>query len=97
MSDLIERDAAIKSVRKAYIPEDNAYEHWFNMGVKAAITQINRTDPSTKPEIIRCRDCKHWDKTWTNDWSPDYHYCPMIDGVRKGDFYCADAEWRADE
>lgn len=53
--------------------------------------------PSAQPEIIRCRDCKHWDKTWTNDWSPDYHYCPMIDGVRKGDFYCADAERRTDE
>lgn len=53
--------------------------------------------PSAQPEIIRCRDCKHWDKTWTNDWSPDYHYCPMIDGVRKGDFYCADAERRPDE
>ena len=43
-------------------------------------------------EVVRCKDCKHWDKTWTNDWSPDYHYCPIIDGVRKGDFYCADAE-----
>ena len=50
-----------------------------------------------QPEIVRCKDCKHWDKTWTNDWSPDYHYCPMIDGVRKGDFYCADAERRTDE
>ena len=29
--------------------------------------------PSAQSEIIRCRDCKHWDKTWTNDWSPDYH------------------------
>lgn len=47
-------------------------------------------------ELVRCKDCTHWDKTWTNDWSPDYHYCPMIDGVRKGDFYCADAERRTD-
>lgn len=47
-------------------------------------------------ELVRCRYCKHWDKTWTNDWSPDYHYCPMIDGVRKGDFYCSDGERRED-
>lgn len=53
--------------------------------------------PSAQPEIIRCRDCEHWDKTWTNDWPPDYHYCPMMDGIHKGDFYCADAERRTDE
>ena len=48
-------------------------------------------------EIVRCKDCKHWDKTWTNDWAKDYHYCSMVDGVRKADFYCADAERRSDE
>lgn len=42
--------------------------------------------------VVRCKDCKYWDKTWRNDWSPDYHYCPMTDGVRKGIFYCAYAE-----
>ena len=30
-------------------------------------------------ELIRCKDCKHWERTWTNSWSPNYHYCPMID------------------
>jgi hypothetical protein len=47
-------------------------------------------------EIIHCRDCKNWDKTWTNDFPPNYHYCPMVDGVRKDNFYCADAERRTD-
>lgn len=47
--------------------------------------------------IVRCKDCKHWEKTWTNDWAKDYHYCIMVDGVRKADFYCADAERRNDE
>ena len=50
----------------------------------------------TLPEIIRCKDCKHWDKTWTNDWAEDYHYCPMIDGVHRSDWFCADAERRAE-
>lgn len=48
-------------------------------------------------EIVRCKDCKHWEKTWTNDWAKDYHYCIMVDGVRKVDFYCADAERRSDD
>lgn len=50
--------------------------------------------PSAQSEIIHCRDCKNWDKTWINNFSPDYHYCPMVDGVRKDNFYCADAERR---
>lgn len=46
----------------------------------------------TQPEIIRCKDCKNWDTTWQNDWAKNYHYCPLIDGTRNGDWYCADAE-----
>ena len=53
--------------------------------------------PSAQPEIIRCKDCGHWDTTWQNDFAPNYHYCPLVDGTRRCDFYCADAERRTDE
>lgn len=48
-------------------------------------------------KVVRCKDCKNWDTTWQNDYAPLYHYCPMIDGTRRNDFYCADAERRSDE
>jgi hypothetical protein len=51
--------------------------------------------PSAQPEIIRCKDCEHWDTTWQNDFAPNYHYCPVIDGTHRDDFYCADAERRS--
>ena len=50
-----------------------------------------RNLPLIQPEIIRCKDCEHWDTTWQTRFGPDYHYCPMTDGIRKDDFYCADA------
>lgn len=50
--------------------------------------------PPAQPEIIRCKDCGHWDRTWQNDFAPNYHYCSLVDGTRSGDFYCADAERR---
>ena len=53
--------------------------------------------PSAQPEIIRCKDCEHWDTTWQNDFAPNYHYCPLIDGTRRDDFYCADAERRGEQ
>ena len=50
-----------------------------------------------RPEIIRCKDCVYWDTSWQNNFAANYHYCPLADGVRKGDFYCADAERRGDD
>ena len=48
-------------------------------------------------QIVNCKDCKNWDTTWQNDWAKNYHYCPLIDGIRNGDWYCADAERRTNE
>lgn len=38
------------------------------------------------PELIRCKDCKHWDGK--------YHYCEIIDDSRDWDAYdyCSIAE-----
>ena len=94
MNDLISREVAIAEVHKNY----DAILDFKSNGrtVADSFEDIINSLPSVQPEIIRCQECKHWDKTWTNDWSPDYHYCSMIEGVRKGDFYCADAERRTE-
>lgn len=52
---------------------------------------------SAQPEIIRCEECENWQTTWQNGWSPNYHYCAVVDGVRRNDFYCGDAERRNDD
>lgn len=99
MSDLIERQTAIDAV------EESRRQNHHKSGKEACCHEYEHrhfikilTDlPSAQPEIIRCKDCKHWDKTWTNNWSPDYHYCPVMDEVRKGNLYCRYAERRTDE
>ena len=50
--------------------------------------------PKVNGELIRCRDCKKWEKTWTDDFPQNYHYCSNVDGIRDENFYCADAERR---
>ena len=45
-------------------------------------------------EVVRCKDCKDWDKNWES--RTEFHYCPMIDGSTSGDFFCADGERRDD-
>lgn len=97
--DLISRQAAIDRINKQreHLQPDIYPQDKIGDAAYRICAEFIERLPSAQPEIVRCRECENWDKTWTNDWSPEYHYCPMIDGVRKGDFYCADAERRTDE
>lgn len=81
--DLISRKAAIEGANR--IPDLTGYAF-------GSFIDMLTNLPSVQPEIIRCEDCKYWDTTWQNDWAKSYHYCPLIDGIRNGDWYCADAE-----
>ena len=86
MDDLICRQAAIDAIES--VPDSN----WTSKRYSNEIRKL----PSAQPEIIRCKDCEHWDTTWQNDWAKNYHYCPITDGTHRGDWYCADAERRTD-
>lgn len=104
MDDLINRKTVINGLDyiitelDKLIEEDplNAEYHHTKKQVEEIKNGVQKL-PSAQPEIIRCKDCKNWDTTWQNDWAKNYHYCPLIDGIRNGDWYCADAERRTDE
>ncbi len=94
MNDSISRQAAIDAVL------DMKAEN--RVSWKDAVIDIIDELPSTQPEIIRCKDCKWWDKP--EEDSP-FGYCMAAKhgymsphweiGIYrryKGDFYCADAE-----
>ncbi len=121
MDDLIDRQAAIdametwdkfgcdpdgKLVRydddKHYIP----YVHYEDM--VHAIKHL----PSAQPEIIRCKDCKHWRQQTNYQGAPlSFGFCESDDMWRSlygeiyevahidtdDDFYCGYAERRTDE
>ena len=88
MIDPIDRRAAIDALDSIGSLDTDA-DREYARGIFNAL-------PSAKPEIIRCKDCENWDTTWQNDWAKNYHYCPLIDGIRNGDWYCADAERRTE-
>lgn len=64
---------------------------------KGTAVEIEDASDADVVEIIRCRDCKYWGMSWQPDCAPNYRYCANVDGKRKDDFYCADAERRTDE
>ena len=103
MDDLISRQDAIDAIDR-----ERKKKHLFNTaedGLLEARGVIN-TLPSVQPEIIRCKDCKWWDK---EDDMP-LGYCLAIKhgfysrnweiSIRRTypeDFFCADAELRGEQ
>ena len=96
MSDLIKRSDAIKAIDDKINGSDN------RLWLKEIISEL----PAAEPEIIRCKDCRWWDKYGDYDngycmaakhghWSR--HWEISIRRTYEGDFYCADAEMRGEQ
>lgn len=93
MSDLISREEVVKGIKLSCLGKSDV--------IQAESAILRYIDKIPSAELIRCKDCKWWDK---GDDTP-YGYCfAMKHGYfssnweigiyrkYKGDFYCADAE-----
>ena len=78
MRDLISRQAAIDAVKEAY-ENDEMFD-----GYEYRLQEL----PSTQPEIVRCKDCKHF--------AGEGMYCSCDIIVQFDHFYCYHAERRQD-
>ena len=106
MNDPIERQAAIDAIEfgityaKAINKETGEVKELFqasNDELRKAADRIKQL-PSAQPEIIHCENCKNWQTGWWNrDWGLGYHWCSCVDGIRRSDWFCADAERREDD
>ena len=97
---LISLNAALDTLNGIKITKGaNWYEYY-----QKALTAVGEL-PSAQPEIIRCKDCRWWDKYGDYDngycmaakhgyWSE--HWEISIRRTYKGNFYCADAERRTE-
>jgi hypothetical protein len=90
MSDLISRQAAIGRINKqrehlqpGIYPQDEIGDAAYRICAEF----IERL-PSAQPEIIWCKDCKHWDGVDT---------CDVIDAPVWDNDFCSMAERRSDE
>lgn len=104
MDDLISRQAAIDEIKALYewhdiVTEDRAIDHFKRL-------------PSAQPEIIRCKDCKHWRQQTNYQGAPlSFGFCESEDMWQSlygetyevahidtdDDFYCGYAKRRTDE
>lgn len=78
-SDLIRREDAIDALENKLDQIDHVPKWVFD-----ALTEALEHLPSAQPEIIRCKDCRHW---------RERGLCGIWDQyISNGDFYCGCAE-----
>ena len=95
MADYIDRQAAVDLVTDM---------EFMNNTAKGILRDRLRKLPSAQPEIIRCKDCKHYE-IWQlkSDYTDDKRYKPSVCVVgryavhRPEDWFCGDAKRRTDE
>ena len=99
MADLIERKAAIKAIEDL----QDCYNGFSDTYDKSCIIGALEEVPSAQPEIVRCGECKWWEK---QEDSP-LGYCNAVKHCHysrhweiqiyrryEPDFFCADGERR---
>ena len=88
-SDLISRQAAIDYfVTNVGFHDEDGYPIEDECELREIWTGYFDGIPSAQPEIIRCKDCKHWDGVDT---------CDVIDTPVWDNDFCSMAERRSDE
>ena len=96
MDELISRQAAIDAVSKAC-------EEW--RGIFARCEEKLLALPPAQPDIVRCKDCKHWipydwmfREVWQSrniaDYPEDEIGCTVCDMSMKANDFCSRAERR---
>ena len=105
--DLISRQAAIDALYDWSEHSMTDAEAWHIRQVIGDIKSL----PSAQPEIIRCKDCKHWRQHNYQGAPLSFGFCESDDMWRSlygetyevshidtdDDFYCGHAERRTDE
>ena len=97
MSDLIDRRAAIDALAKfvPYVIDDVSTESYMN-GLTDAYNLICQL-PSAEPEIVRCKDCKHF-RTYYHGTGSDpviTHVCVwFLDRAMGLEDYCSKGVFR---
>lgn len=91
MSDLISRQAAIKVINAVFPvdPMKSEYAQGIACGAALAKTYVEQL-PTAQPEIIRCKDCKHYLDGGCGNFDSQSPSKKLM-GV-KPDWFCADGE-----
>ena len=75
------------------LAQDDDLKFWAPV-IGACVREIDDAPTIDAVEVVRCKDCKHWETDWTPNFakSDTEHYCPYVSLLRDADWYCKDGE-----
>ena len=103
MDELISRKAAIETAKKMYVACDTNSIDDYEMLMEVSLKVL----PPAQPQIIRCKDCKHWipydwmfNEVWQSkniaDYPEDEIGCACSDMAMKANDFCSRGERRTE-
>lgn len=95
MNDTIYRQSAIDAIEKILPanPTRNDYIQGIAVGAALAAAYIEQLPPA-QPDIIRCKDCRYWERDTLRGGRRGK--CKLTYIAVKGDYYCAVAQEKED-
>ena len=101
MSDLISRESVLKNIekiRQSVQMMDDTHRASITMNGMYLCEKAVRNQPSAQPEIIRCRDCRHYQFADNRAFGMPVKMCEWFgfEDVDDNDF-CSRAERRTDD
>ena len=102
MSDAVYRQSVIEILHKrARDTSTHDYEHQRYLKALHDVWNDIEQMPSAQPDIIHCRDCKHWQSEEhignNNVHTLNLASLPCKNWLTAGDWYCGSAERRTDD
>ena len=93
MARLIDADAVLAELDKFANPMPNKSGYDFLCGIATAITEIEDSPTVDAVEVVRCRDCKHWDsETWFCDNHSTFRHHGLDWNMFSEDDFCSYGE-----
>ena len=102
---LIDADALVSALNNGRLKEQTGRAVPFNAGVAFALTMVEYAQTIDAVPVVRCKDCRWWDKT-----DNGFGYCHAekhchisahweisIFRTYRGDHFCADGERKDNE
>lgn len=110
MDELISKRAVIEAIEKARANVGHNLERSIGKSIIEILDDVGRDVdrlPSAEPQIVRCKDCKHWipydwmfSEMWQSknmaDYPEDEIGCNWCDMAMKANDFCSRAERRTE-
>lgn len=102
MAEYIERAEAIKFIKKhleevnGVVSKENVPSYFYDMAKRHAIDYLGIVPAADVVEVVRCKDCKYWQRN-TGVFDSPNGLCSQWSDVLNGYDFCSYGERRSEE